>query len=141
MLSARLFAAMASMALLIAVLDREKVLPYMSFRLVVGHFLLNSFHSLLLIAMISANLAFWYYSINWFVRYPTNEAIGLIGFMVKAVAFVVRLILSLILGRSALPNIWQLLILSGTVYAFYVGLFLSIVNLVRLTWALWRHQL
>ena len=140
MLNAKLFAVMASIALLIAVLGRVRVLPYVGFRLVVGHFLLSSFHSQLLIAVISVNLAFGYYSLSRLTVDHRSQVIGLIGFLAMAMAFALRLTLDFILGRAALPSVWQMVLFSATVHGLYLGVFLSIADLTWLAWALSRQR-
>ena len=128
MLTAKLFAALASMIFFFAFLGREQVLRHQNLSINIGHTVLGPYYSQLFGALACAILAFAYFGVARWLRNPPNQSIGLVSFALVSLAIGVWLISSLIFTGASAPNHRLIVLLFVAILSFLVGLVLSTVN-------------
>ena len=131
MLNAKLFGAIASVALIVAILGRVRVLPRMNLYLLVGHVSVRPFLWQLYVASSCAILALGYVGTDRLARNPASQTIGLISLVLVTIAFADWMVLSFLAGRGYLEGLMAANAIAKI--SFYAGLLLSVLNI---GWAL-----
>jgi hypothetical protein len=134
-LSAKLFAGLAGLAFVIAVLGRVHVLPRANLWLTVANVSFGTFYTHLFIAVVCVVFSFAYFGIVRLMQHPLNQTTGLIGFFLVAVASVVWLSLSFLATSDSLRTHGLVIVLFAAIFSFILGVALSVANLA---WVLLR---
>lgn len=135
MLNARLFAGLATVTFLIAILGRLRMLPRANLWLTVGHVGFGAFYWQLLIFLVCTFFGFAYFGIARLKPRPLNPTTGLVGFLLVAFASLVWLISSfLITGGSMRGNRFPILLFAA-MGCFILGVAFSTINVA---WGLLR---
>jgi len=135
-LNARLFAALAGIALLFAFMDKEPVFGRANLLLSVGRFAFGPFYWQLFVALICAVFALAYFGVLRLTQRPANKMVGLVSVFLVAGAFVVWLISSFVTTSGSPPGHRLLILLFAAIFSFLLGLVLSAANIA---WVLFRR--
>lgn len=135
MLTAKLFAALASILAIFAFLVRGGIPPSRLY-FHTTNFVLAPFHWQLIGALVCATLALIYFAVAQWMPPPLNQSMGLVSFTFIALAFAVWLTASFSIGRDSPPSNWQIGTLFGAILSFLCGCALFAVNVA---WALFRR--
>ena len=135
MLTARLFAALASILAILAFLGRGQVLPSMDLYLHFTYIVLSPYHWQLLGALVCAIFAFIYFTVAQWIARPLNQSMGLVSFTFIALAFIVWLFVGFFIRRDSPPSMWQIGALFGAIFAFMLG---CVLFGVSVAWTLFR---
>jgi heme/copper-type cytochrome/quinol oxidase subunit 1 len=136
MLTAKLFAALASILAIFAFLVRGGILPSMGLYFHTTKFVVAPFHWQLIGALVCATLALIHFAVAQWMPPPLNQSMGLVSFTFIAFAFAVWLTASFSIGRGSLPSNWQIGTLFGAIFGFLFGCALFAVNVA---WTLFRR--
>jgi hypothetical protein len=124
-LTGKLFAALAGIALVIAILGRMRVLPHANLWLRTGHFSFDAFYWQVFIAAVCAFCAFAYFAGVQITRRSPHQMTGLAGFLLIASASAIWLVSCFIppSHRAIVPLFVAILL-------FVLGLAISAANVV-----------
>jgi hypothetical protein len=134
-LNAKLFAGLAGLAFVIAILGRVHALPRADLSLSVANMAFGAFYTHLFIALVCAVFGFAYFGLVHLTQRPINQTTGLVGFILIGVASVVWLVSSSLATSDSLRNRWLLIVLFGAIFSFILGVALTAANLA---WVLVR---
>ena len=130
MLSAKLFAGLAGIAFVIALLGRLRVLPRASLWLSVGNVAFGAPYWQLFIVLVCGFFGFAYFGVVRLTQRPLNQTTGLIGFLLVAFGSVVWLIAGF-LTKANLPRTNRFpVILFVAIASFILGVVFSTANVV-----------
>lgn len=137
MLTAKLFAALASLLAVYGILLSSRIRPSMALDLYLHdtYYVFGPQFFPLLGALTCVILAFAYFAFGRWRARPLNQPIGLVSFACIAAAFVAWITVSLFARRDSLPMPWQLGMLSGAIFSFVLGCVLFGGNLA---WEIFR---
>ena len=135
MLSAKLFAGLAGLAFVAAILGRVHMLPRANLSLNVGNVSFGAFYWQLFIFLISAFFGLAYFGLARLTQRPLSPTTGVVGFILIALASVVWLISSFFMGISSRSSDRLAIYLFASMACFIVGVAVSAANLA---WALAR---
>ena len=138
MLNARLFAGLAAITFVIAILGRLRMLPRANLWLHVGNVSFGAFYWQLFIFFVCTFFAFAYFGIARLRQHPVNLTIGIIGFLLLALASVVWLISSFLNTDGSRWSDRVAILLFAAMACFIVGVGFSTANVA---WALLRSLL
>lgn len=135
MLDAKLFAGLASVAFVIAILGRFRVIPRPNLWISVASVSFGTFYWQLFIALVCAVLGLAYLgAVRLTLRTP-HETLGHLGFLVVAFAFVVLLASSYLTTSDPPLFRWLLILRFVGIFGFILGVTVSAANVA---WALLR---
>ena len=129
MLNAKLFAGLAGLAFVIAILGRVHAIPRGDLSLTVADVVFGAFYTHLFIALVCAIFGFAYFGVAHLTKRPINQTTGLVGFNLVGVASVVWLISSSLATSDSLRNTWLVIVLFAAVFSFILGVALTAANL------------
>ena len=135
MLNAKLFAGLAGLAFVIAILGRVHALPRADLSLSVGNMAFGAFYTHLFIALVCAVFGFAYFGLFHLTQRPINQTTGLVGFILVGVASVIWLVSSSLATSDSLRTRWLVIVLFGAIFSFIFGVALTAANLA---WVLVR---
>lgn len=135
MLNARLFAGLAGLAFVIAILVRRKVSARKHVYLRIAKRAFGPFYTHLFIALVCAIFGFAYFGVVHLTQRPINQTTGFVGFILVGVASVVWLISSSLATTNSLRNPWLVKVLFASILGFISGMALTAANLA---WVLVR---
>ena len=136
MLNAKLFAGLAGLAFVIAVLGRVHVLPRANLWLTVANISFDTSYTHLFIAFVCGVFGFGYFGIVRLMQHPFNQTTGLIGFFLIAAATAIWLTSSFLATSDTLRSHWKVIVLFAAIFSFILGAGLTGANLA---WVLVRR--
>jgi len=134
-LNAKLFAGLAGLAFVTAVLGRVHVLPRANLWLRVAQVSFGAFYWQLFLALVCAVFGFAYFGIVRLMQHPLNQTTGLVGFFLVAVASVIWLSSSFLATNDSLRSQGLVIVLFASIFSFILGVALTAANLA---WVLLR---
>jgi hypothetical protein len=134
-LNAKLFAGLAGLAFVIAILGRVHALPRADLSLSVENMAFGAFYTHLFIALVCAVFGFAYFGLFHLTQRPINQTTGLVGFILVGVASVIWLVSSSLATSDSLRTRWLVIVLFGAIFSFILGVALTTANLA---WVLVR---
>jgi hypothetical protein len=134
-LNAKLFAGLAGIALVVAILGMVRVLPRANLGLHVANIGFGPFYWQLFVALACAVFGFAYLGVGRLTQHPLNQMAGLVSFFLVAAAFVVWLVSSFLTTSDSLPSRQLVILLFAAILSFLFGVALSAVNVA---WVLVR---
>jgi len=135
MLNARLFAGLAAITFVVAILGRLRMLPRANLWLTVGHISLGAFYWQLLIFLGCTFFGLAYFGIARLKPRPLNPTAGLVGFLLVAFASVVWLISSFLNTDGSRRGDRLAILLFAAIGCFILGVILTTANVA---WGLLR---
>jgi hypothetical protein len=135
-LNAKLFAGLAGLAFVIAVLGRVHVLPRANLSLRVANVVFGAFYWQLFLGLACAVFSLAYFGVVRSMQHPLNQTSGRVGFLFIAAASSVWLSSSLLATSDSLRNHWLVIVLFAAMFSFILGVALTAANLA---WVLVRN--
>lgn len=128
MLIAKLFAGLAGIAFVVAILCRVRVLPHANLYLHIANIGFGAFYWQLFIGLVCAGFGFAYFTFVRLTQRPLNQTTGLAGFFLVAFASVVWLISSFRTTNDSLLSRWLVILLFAAIFSFLLGVVISAAN-------------
>jgi hypothetical protein len=128
-LIARLFAGLACIAFVVAILGRVRVLPRANLYLGMANVSFSALYWQLFIALVCAGFGFAYFVLVRLTQRPINQSVGLVGFLLVAFASVVWLISSFLTASGSPLNRWLVILLFAAIFSFMLGVAVSAANM------------
>ena len=129
---AKLFAGLACVAFVVAILGRVRAFPHSRLYLHMPYIWLSAFYWQLFIGLVCAGFGFAYFALVRLTQRPLNQTAGLVGFFLVAFASVVWLISSFLAMTHSPLSFWVAILLLAAVNSFLLGVVVSVANLASL---------
>jgi hypothetical protein len=121
MLTAKLFAVLASILFIFALLGRVQILPSTHLYFPVKDRVFGPYYWQFFGAIACALFAFVYFAVGRWMPRLLNPSIGLVSFILIAVAFLVWLTAGFFMKSAARVDSWLLVTLLGAKFSFFLG--------------------